>query len=415
MKASFRVVVAALVASFATAVLSLVFSLLVDLASQLFFACPMLAWVLPVAGLLSLALYRIAHIPFRTATTDVLAWVKAGVPAPVSLAPSIILGTCATVLCGGSVGKEAAALQAGVAVSSKVCDLASVGEERRGLLASCGIASALSVLLGAPIAGALFAVELAGYRLRSAFDACLVLVSGFVAKGLAWAVAADSLSHSIAVPAWGAGEAGLAVALVACEALVAALFCYGLRAGKMLTGRSKAPAWIWLVGGGLVVAALLWGTGSFEYAGTGMTYAVRALDGAVDSPYFLGKLLLTMVALACGLKGGEIMPVLCIGATAGCFFGQSLGLEPSFCAALGLVALLSACTNCPLTALALACESFGLAGFGWYAAAAAIAFAGTSWFSLYGNVGVFEACARRLKRLRTTAPPPSGRTSLRGR
>ena len=54
---------------------------------------------------------------------------------------------------------------------------------------------------------------------------------------------------------------------------------------------------------------------------------------------WLWKLLLTVVTIACGFKGGEVVPSFFIGATFGCVVGAFLGLDPGFAAAAKNIAL----------------------------------------------------------------------------
>ena len=51
------------------------------------------------------------------------------------------------------------------------------------------------------------------------------------------------------------------------------------------------------------------------------------------------KLLFTVLTMAAGFKGGEIVPSFFIGATFGCLYGSILHLSPSMFAALGMIAV----------------------------------------------------------------------------
>lgn len=64
--------------------------------------------------------------------------------------------------------------------------------------------------------------------------------------------------------------------------------------------------------------------------------------------------------LCAGFKGGEILPTLFVGSTFGCLIGLLLGISPSLCAAVGMVALFCGVTNSPIASLLLALEMFGM-------------------------------------------------------
>ncbi|MCF0248471.1 MAG: chloride channel protein, partial [Synergistes sp.] len=65
------------------------------------------------------------------------------------------------------------------------------------------------------------------------------------------------------------------------------------------------------------------------------------------------------ITLAAGGCGGEITPTLFVGASSGILFSLCSGLDPSFCSALGVCAVLAASTNTPITGTVLAMELFG--------------------------------------------------------
>ena len=67
-----------------------------------------------------------------------------------------------------------------------------------------------------------------------------------------------------------------------------------------------------------------------------------------------------------GLKGGEIVPTFCIGATFGCVVGGLLGLDVGLCTALGLVGLFCCAANSPVAGVFLGVEMFGVAALPYY-------------------------------------------------
>ena len=71
-----------------------------------------LLWLLPAAGLAIVGVYRLFGTEGE-GTNDIIDAVHLGKPLPVLLLPSIFIGTVLTHLCGGSAGREGAALQMG--------------------------------------------------------------------------------------------------------------------------------------------------------------------------------------------------------------------------------------------------------------------------------------------------------------
>lgn len=97
------------------------------------------------------------------------------------------------------------------------------------------------------------------------------------------------------------------------------------------------------------------------------------------------KILFTALTLGAGFKGGEIVPTFFIGATFGCAAGPLLGMNPSFAAAVGLIALFCGVINCPVASFVLAVELFGGNGVIFFGIASAIGYL----FS--GNYGLYSA------------------------
>lgn len=101
----------ALAAGVVGAAASIVLSIAVDFAGRLSARFAWILLVLPVLGMLSVLLYRALRLPAHLATDTMVDRLRRNDLVPPSLAPGILAGTFLTVLGGGSVGKEAAALQ----------------------------------------------------------------------------------------------------------------------------------------------------------------------------------------------------------------------------------------------------------------------------------------------------------------
>ena len=118
--------------------------------------------------------------------------------------------------------------------------------------------------------------------------------------------------------------------------------------------------------------------------GAGIEIITDAIEhGETDTFAFFWKMLLTVITMRAGFKGGEIVPSFCIGASFGCIMGQLFGLSPSLCAAAGMVAVFCGVTNCPITSILIAFELFGFEGVAYYLIAVSISYAASGYYSLY--------------------------------
>jgi hypothetical protein len=122
-------------------------------------------WViglLPLGGLLIVWLYRISHDQNDKGTNMVLASLRAETELPVQMAPLIFVSTVVTHFCGGSAGREGAALQLGGSVGSVIGRLFRLAERDKQVLMLCGMSAAFSAIFRTPIAAPVFAIMLCG-------------------------------------------------------------------------------------------------------------------------------------------------------------------------------------------------------------------------------------------------------------
>lgn len=339
------------------------FHLSVERVTELRADQPWLLFLLPAAGLLITALYKATKCE-GVGTNNVIRAVQSGEPVSILLVPAIFLGTVLTHLCGGSAGREGAALQMGGSIGYNIAKLFHFPDHDRRTATVCGMAAFFSALFGTPLAATLFAmmVEDVGLSFSVAF------VPGFCAALLAYGI---SLACGIAptrfalstVPALGILPV-LQVALlgVACAA-VTRLFCLLLHVAEHQLPKRLPNPWVRVVLGGVVVVALSYLMGVGRYNGAGMGVITAAVEQGQALPWdFICKILLTAITLASGFKGGEVVPSFYIGATFGCVFGPLLGLPAGFSAAVGLVSVFCGATNTLIPSILLAYELFGGVG-----------------------------------------------------
>ena len=108
---------------------------------------PQTAALLPLLAAATVLLYRVLSLPPDIATVTVVDESRKGRFVSWKIAPAILLGTAATLVGGGSVGKEAAALQMGAGISSALSRFVGTDEDEARVFALCGMAAAFSALM----------------------------------------------------------------------------------------------------------------------------------------------------------------------------------------------------------------------------------------------------------------------------
>lgn len=178
----------------------------------------------------------------------------------------------------------------------------------------------------------------------------------------------------IQIPDWAPAPLAAAVLLGLCCAGLSVLFCILLHETGCFLKKKIPNAYIRIAG--IAVILVIFGSlpNNTDYLGAGMPVLLRALSGQVVWYAFLMKLLFTVLTMAAGFKGGEIVPSFFIGATFGCLYGSLLHLSPSLFAALGMIAVFCGVTNCPVTSLLIAFELFGMDGMPYFLICIAVSY-----------------------------------------
>ena len=356
----------------------------VDWATELRLAEPWLLFLLPVAGLLIVGLYHLAGVKEDRGTNVVLEAVQGKVPLPFRTAPLIFAASTLTHLCGGSSGREGAALQIGGSIASGVGEKLGFSDVDKQTLVVCGMAAAFAALFGTPLTAALFTLEVVHVGVM--YYAALVpaFLSALVAVILAGRLGVSATSYAVAeLPALTGVSLLQTVALGVLCALAAIFFCQGMHAAHRLYGRLFSNHYLRAaVGGGIVVVLTLL-SGTRDYNGAGGEVIAAAVAGQAVPWAFLLKILFTALTLGAGFKGGEIVPSFFTGATFGCVVGPLLGLPASFAASLGIVAVFCGVTNCPISSIFLSYELFGGQGLALYAVGCAVSFLVSGYGGLY--------------------------------
>lgn len=372
-------------------VIGTVFDLTLEAASHQFAYHRWLILLLPVAGLVIAWLYKIGRVKKDNGSDMIVHSVREDLKVPYAVAPLVFVGTTLTQLCGGSSGREGAALQMGGAVGTFCGRMLHLKEKNTNILAMCGMAALFSAVFGTPVTASVFAIEMisVGTVYYMAFFPCLLssIIAYLIATACGVVPAAEKMA-TVIFPDLSLPTLGKVLLLGAVFAALSVLFVTAVHKAEHLSHRVDNPYLRVLIGGFAVIllttAAWLF-TDGFAYNGAGMEGVVAAVAGEANPWDCLFKIAFTAVTLGFGFKGGKIVPGFFIGATFGCVMAGWLGLPPSFGAALGLVALFSGMTNCPLASLILGIELFGGGGALYFTVMAAMLYLLAGYYSFYSG------------------------------
>jgi len=285
-----------------------------------------------------------------------------------SLASSVCIAS------GGSVGREGPIAQIGSAIGSSIGQLLKLKEEQIRTLVACGAAGGIAATFNAPIAGAVFALEVLLRRFGSVYFGAVVIS----------AVTADVIAHyfegdkrTFITPEYTL-QSPWELLLYTLMGIIAAVAAVGfsrlLYFSEDIWSRIKIPEPTKPLFGGILLGVL----GVFSYQidgfprifGIGYVTIENTLFSKLTLQVTFGLLILKLIAttmtLGSGGSGGIFAPSLFMGAMLGASFGQiSHNIFPEIVAPsgayalVGMAAFVGGATHAPITAILILFEMTG--------------------------------------------------------
>jgi H+/Cl- antiporter ClcA len=280
------------------------------------------------------------------------------------MAPLVLIGTIITHVFGGSAGREGTAIQMGGSIADQLIFVAKFSDEERKILLMCGMAAGFSSLFGTPLAGTVFAVEII-FVGKLLYDGLIpVLLSALVAYFVCdfWPV--EHTSYTIG-PIPELSFVNLIWVILAAIAFgitsrvfSSLLFWLSIQFKKYISSFLLRP-----VIGGVLVVLLIFLFG-FKYAGLGLDTIVSSFYIKQGFDVFAVKIVVTVLTLSAGFKGGEVTPLFFIGATLGSALSFIIPLPIGLLAGIGFVSVFSGATNSPIACTLMGLELFAPGSFG---------------------------------------------------
>ncbi len=358
----------------------------VDYATEIRSAHSWLILFLPLAGLLIVFCYRRCGVTKDEGTNLVISSIREKHDLPVNMIFLIFIGTVLTHLCGGSTGREGAALQIGGSTGSLLGRIFHLDKNEKKIITMSGMSALFTALFGTPLAASVFSMEVItiGMMQYAAFLPCIV--ASMVAYAISSYLGVSAFSYSISsIPDISLIMSLRVLVIAACCCLTAAVFVKGMHYTTTLLNKKIPNQYLRVAFGGLLVVFLTFLCGSTDYNGAGMEMITASFTESLVSYAFLLKILFTVITMSSGFKGGEIIPSFFIGACLGNVIASFLGMDLSFGAAIGMICLFCCVVNCPTASVLMSIELFGSTNVLYFAFACAVCFLLSGYFSLYSS------------------------------
>lgn len=327
---------------------------------------------------LCLRLIRDARGPFGITDVIELVATRKGTIRPLHSLVQIVSSAC-SIATGASIGKEGANSQLAATAAASISRVFRLDARTRTMLLGCGVAAGMSCAYNAPIACALFVMEVVlGNFAMDVFapivvaSVCAILVNRHFLGEWTLFQSDVSLDHPALILS--------AIALGALCGAGSLLFQRALLLGRAVFVKSRLPLLLALPIGGFVVGAI--GVWRPEVWGNGRGVIEDLTQGTVPAVGVVAALMLlkvvgTAVSAGSGALGGVFTPNLVVGAALGSFFGALVhtvvvqaAVVPGDAqqlaelnanhriafALIGMAGLCAATTHAPITAVLLVFE-----------------------------------------------------------
>jgi chloride channel protein, CIC family len=271
---------------------------------------------------------------------------------------------------GAPLGREGAFSSLASLLSLGFSRMGRISDADRRLIFISSLAAMLGLVLRAPLASAVLAVEILyrrfEFEIEALTPAVLASVVAFTIFGAARGF--DPLFGTNVVGGQPVASFPAFFVLGLLEALAAAGFVAALIGLRAAWGRSRLPSWV-----RLLIAALLFGGVAYfntSVLGDGLGWTQLGLNGFMTledtTVNFLLRAMLVLVVASAGASGGLVIPSLVIGGLLGNMYSLGLSrlipgitVDPAAFTLTGMAAFLAGTMNAPLAATLLVTEWSG--------------------------------------------------------
>lgn len=335
-----------------------------------------LIYLLPLGGILSVFIYKSFKIS-GVETSQVFSGLDDGKGVSRLLAPGVFICSVISHAFGASVGREGAALQIGGSFAQILRRPLRLTKEQTRALTYCAMAGMFSAVFGTPLAAVIYILEerFLGIK-RSVKYFVPVLLTCVISYFSAVYLGVEPERFEISSIN---GVNVLSILKVLCVGIAVAIlgfvFYLAKKYLKIFLFRFIKNEYFIIVLGGVVTVLIVSLLEAKDCCGAGIQLIECFTGGdSAKLTVLLLKIVLTVIAISCGYKGGEIIPSLFIGAAFGSILATVLGLPVGFCAALGMTAMFCSVTGCMFASSVLALEMFGGKGFVYMLVVSAVVF-----------------------------------------
>ena len=271
-----------------------------------------------------------------------------------ALITGLLIGT------GASVGREGPVVQIGASVGSSIAQMFNLNPDLRRVCLASGAAAGIAATFNAPIAGAMFAMEIILLDMEITYISHIIIAAVVASVGskLFWG---EFITFNFTpFILYSYSELYIYLFLGISAGLLGILFIRMIYGFDHLFEKIRLPDWIKPAIGGLILGGLILVVP--QVAGVGYETVNAALGNSIGLKLVLiilaAKLLATSMSIGSGMSGGIFAPSLFLGAALGLATGivadqlfPQLAISPGCYALVGMGAFVAGTTLAPITAV----------------------------------------------------------------
>jgi len=363
------------------------FLISLDWAGNIRDSYPQLLYFLPLGGFLVGLMYHFWGQKVEAGNNLLIETIHQPSKERISIKMSIFIyiGTILTHLFGGSAGREGTALQMSGGIVEQFSRFYKFSERDRRVLLIAAISAGFGAVFGTPLAGAIFGLEvflIGKIRYEAIYPA---FISAYLADYFTKIFGATHTHYSVHFfPEFNLQTASLTILAGIFFGICARLFSSGMTLSSNLFKKHiHFPPFRPIVGGVLLIIVVLL-LDTTKYIGLGIPTIIESFEKPLPYYDFILKILLTILTLSAGFKGGEVTPLFFIGATLGNALSYIIPLPISVLSGMGFVAVFAGASNTPLACLLMGVELFGSP------MAPYVAFASITSYLISGHSGIYK-------------------------
>lgn len=266
----------------------------------------------------------------------------------------VFVSSLGTHLFGGSAGREGV----GLIMSSTIADgwLKKFTMYERSSIIRAALAAGFSSMFSTPLAGVVFAFEITEFKKKDLF---LLLYSSLGATFVTHLLKAPHTFYKVSEVYYDFKLLRIVMILGFIIPLACYLFYYLLAAISYVGNKFSNYKFLIAMLSTSLIVLIVYQFKLTHLQGIGIDHIQKSFEISISQNDWWLKILLTILTIGVGLKGGEVTPLFFIGATTANAIGQNFIGEPlSLWTSVGFVVMFATMYRAPLTSVFIATELF---------------------------------------------------------